>query len=206
MKHIVLLFGVFFLSVRPALSKITRYTIDSAHSSIEFSVKHLGLVPVKGRFTKFEGYADYHGKTKKGKMLRNVHIKIDADSINTDNPDRDAHLRSKDFFHVRNDVYDIVEKNRYIEFWAKNYPLDSPRHTGKLKILKTKRNITLDIQSKTSKGKTYRIGIMAQGEINRQKFGLTWQKQGSGIKKKLAGKFVGDMVKMDINLVFLPPF
>ena len=189
-----------------AMGKLLRFNIDKAHSSIEFSVKHLGLVPVKGRFTKFEGYVDYHGKSKKGKVLRNVYIKIDADSINTDNPDRDAHLRSKDFFHVRNDVYDIVKKNRYIEFWAKNYSLGSPQYKGKLKILKTKRNITLNIQSKMLKGKKRLIGIMAQGEINRQKFGLNWQKPGSNIKNKLAGKLVGDQVKLDINLVFLPPF
>ena len=203
MKFTFVLLATSLIFSASAMAKAMRYTIDKAHSSIEFSVKHLGLVPVKGRFTKFEGYVDY---SKKGKMFRSVHIKIDADSINTDNPDRDAHLKSKDFFHVRNDVYDIVKKNRYIEFWAKNYPLDSARHKGKLKILKSKRNVTLDIQSKILEGKKFRIGVMAQGEINRQKFGLTWQKPGSGIKNKLAGKLVGDKVKMDINLVFLPPF
>ena len=206
MKHIFLLIGLLLFFTQSAMAKIMRFNIDKAHSSIEFSVKHLGLVPVKGRFTEFEGYVDYHSKSKKGKMLRSVYIKINADSINTDNPDRDAHLRSKDFFHVRDDVYDIVEKNRYIEFWAKNYPLDSRRHKGKLKILKTKRSVALDVQSKVLKGKKFRIGVMAQGKINRQKFGLTWQKRESGIKNKLAGKLVGDVVKMDINLVFLPLF
>ena len=177
-----------------------KFELDKAHSSVEFSVKHLGLFPVKGRFTKFTGSVDYN--VRKG-VITEVYIKVDADSINTGNDDRDAHLKNKDFFHVRNDVFDLIEKNRYLEFWAKNYSLKSPRHKGKLKILKTKRPIELAIQTKTLPAKKMRIGIMAEGEINRQQFGLTWQKSSSGLKEKLAGKFVGDQVKIVVNMVFI---
>ena len=57
----MLLFSIIFFST-PAMAKLVEYQIDPAHSSIEFSVKHLGLVPVKGRFTKFEGKLHYHSK------------------------------------------------------------------------------------------------------------------------------------------------
>ena len=106
MKATFLLFTSLLLC-KPIVAKTVRYNIDKAHSSIEFSVKHLGLVPVKGRFNNFEGYVDYHPKKKK---ITNAYIKIDVDSINTNNEDRDAHLKSKDFFHVRNETYDIVKK------------------------------------------------------------------------------------------------
>ena len=195
MKFIPIFLMTFFST--PTIAKLVTYEIDQAHSSIEFSVKHLGLVPVKGRFTKFEGTLDYHKN-----IIKNVYIKIDADSINTDNSNRDAHLRNKDFFHVRNDTYDIIEKNRYIEFWANNYSLESTKHKGKLKILKAKRNVNLDIQAKRITQPKMRIGIMAKGVIDRQKFGLTWQK--AGTKEKLAGKLVGDEVTLDINLAFKP--
>ena len=197
MKFIFFLTIAFFTT--PAMARFVPYQIDKAHSSIEFSVKHLGLLPVKGRFTKFEGSFDYHSKKN---IITNIYIKIDADSINTDNSNRDAHLRNKDFFHVRNDVYDIIEKNRYIEFWADNYSLKSAQHTGKLKILKSKRKVKLNIQAKAITSPKKRIGIMASGKIDRRHFGLTWQK--AGTKEKLASKLVGNEVTIDINMAFMP--
>ena len=200
MKFILLISSLLLFS-KPVTAKLVKFQVDKAHSSIGFSVKHLGLVPVKGRFTKFEGTFDYDVKKE---QIKNIYIKIDADSINTDNPDRDAHLRNQDFFHVRNDTYDIVKKNRYIEFWADTYSIKSTRHKGQLKILKIKQNVDLNIQTKVLTSLKNRIGIMAKGKINRQKFGLTWQK--AGTSKKLAGKLVGDEVTLDINMAFMTKY
>ena len=75
-----LLFICFF--ALPVFALSADFSLDKAHSSIEFSVKHLGLVPVKGRFTKFEGSAGFDDA--KNKILT-VYIKIDADSVDTGN-------------------------------------------------------------------------------------------------------------------------
>ncbi|MCY4524434.1 MAG: YceI family protein [Halobacteriovoraceae bacterium] len=199
MKILLVLLFCFFS--RDAFAK--KFIIDSSHSSIEFSVKHLGLFPVKGRFTKFEGFIDVDVKKMKAKK---VFIKIDVDSIKTDNDDRDAHLKSKDFFHVRNDVFDIVDANRYITFNTRGFSLKGTKKLkGKLRILKEKKtvNFSVKINSMEKQGSVWKIGIVANGKINRKDYGLTWQKPSSGTKEKVAGKFVGDKVDMMVSLTFM---
>src|SRR3954447_15385471 len=72
------------------------WTIDPAHSEVGFSVRHLMLSKVKGRFDRFEGQIT----TGDDPFASSVEATIDLSSINTNNPDRDAHLRSSDFFDV----------------------------------------------------------------------------------------------------------
>lgn len=179
------------------------FSLDKAHSSIEFSVKHLGLVPVKGRFTKFEGGAKFDDVKNK---VVTVYLKIDTDSVDTGNGDRDAHLKNKDFFHVRDDLYNIIEKNRYIEFKAENISIGSSASVkGDMKILNTKKKVSFKVNMASIKsGNTLkRVGVVAEGKIDRNDFGLTWQKPTSNFKSKLAGKLVGDTVKMTGNLTFI---
>ncbi len=200
MKLLWLMLAALFLSLPIWAGK---HSLDTRGSTIGFSVKHLSVLPVKGKFTKFEGFVDY--STDKDK-IDEVYIKIDVDTINTSNDDRDAHLKSKDFFHVRNDVYDIVPENRYIEFRAKNFSLKKASTLkGSLKILKTKKEVIFQVKKKTVKTKdsVSKISVVAEGKINRKHFGLSWQKPSSGLKEKIAGKFVGDEVKMTVNLAFV---
>ncbi len=178
----------------------TPLKVDQAHSSVTFSVKHLGLVPVTGRFKVFEGTA-----TLTKNEIKDIYIKIDVDKIDTNEKDRDAHLRGEDFFHVRDDVYDIIPKNRYIEFRASSYKRNSPTIKGELKILKTKRQVTLKVKTKTKvKNKKKVLGVEATGKIDRRTFGLNWQKEGTSITKKIAGRFVGNEVTLTISLLFEP--
>ncbi len=179
------------------------FALDSKRSSIGFSVKHLNLLPVKGKFTEFSGKALYDAAKDE---TASIHIKIDVDSIDTQNDDRDAHLKSKDFFHVRSEVYDIVPENRYIEFKSDNFSLQkSSTLEGSLKILKTEKKVNFQITKKTFKKKKHpaEVEIQASGKINRQDFGLTWQKPSSGLKEKIAGKFVGDEVLMTVKFTFV---
>ncbi len=179
------------------------YTLDNAHSSIGFSVKHLGLFPVKGSFKKFSGTMDINEKTGE---IKNLNVKIDVDSIYTNEDDRDAHLKSKDFFNVRNEYFDIIEKNRFITFKVGSVSVGDKTIKGKLKILKTTK--TVKLKSKIApirvKGKIAKLGIEANGEVDRTDFGLTWQKEGTGLLAKAAGKFVGDDVELNINVVAIP--
>lgn len=199
----LLLFST-FIALWGISADARKFVLDPAHSSIEFSVKHLGLVPVRGKFKVFNGSFDLDEKTG---QTTNLVVRIDVDSINTNEEDRDAHLKSKDFFHVRSDTYDIIEKNRYIEFRASSpLNLNSRKIKGNLKILKTSKTITLNAETKPLKTKQgiEMIGVQANGQINRQHFGLTWQKPSTGLLAKVAGKFVGNEVTININALAQP--
>ena len=198
--------SIIFILTALCLSHFTlagEFVLDSKRSSIGFSVKHLNLLPVKGKFTGFSGKANYDAAKDE---TANIHVKIDVDTIDTQNDDRDAHLKSKDFFHVRSEVYDIVPENRYIEFKADGFSLQkSSALDGSLKILKTEKKVNFQITKKTFKNKKHpaEVEIQASGKINRQDFGLTWQKPSSGLKEKIAGKFVGDEVMMTVKFTFV---
>ncbi len=81
----------------PALAGASTWDIDPAHSSLEFSVKHMMVSTVKGRFDKMSGKVDLDDKdiTKS-----TVEVTIDLASVNTHEPKRDGHLKSPDFFDV----------------------------------------------------------------------------------------------------------
>ena len=118
-----------------------KYEIDPVHSHVGFTIKHLGIVPVNGQFKKFSGSFNYDPKTQK---MTNIKIMIDVDSIDTNEKDRDIHLRNDDFFGVRDKFYNIVEARRYIVFTANQAQLKDKKVSGKLKILNTTKNVTLE--------------------------------------------------------------
>src|SRR3954469_9498285 len=72
------------------------WRVDPAHSSVQFAVKHMGIATVRGKFTRFEGTLEVGEDLGSSR----AYGKVDAASIDTDEPDRDAHLRSADFFDV----------------------------------------------------------------------------------------------------------
>ena len=181
---------------------------DSSHSSVEFSIKHLGLLPVKGRFKKFTAQFEYDEKNHTAKK---VEVKMDVDSIDTNEEDRDAHLKGDDFFQVRDKTYDLVEKNRYIVFRADKIKAKKKGRKfflkGNLKILNTEKPVTFDAKvhaQKDKSGQVVGLILTADTKIRRQDFGLNWQKEGTSALKKAAGKFVGDKVKIHIAMMFLP--
>ncbi|HSP40013.1 MAG TPA: YceI family protein, partial [Gillisia sp.] len=74
----------------------TKWTIDPTHSEVTFKVKHLMISTVTGRFKVFEGQAET--ETEEFKIVKNIEFKADVKSIDTNNAQRDEHLRSGDFF------------------------------------------------------------------------------------------------------------
>src|SRR5690349_17194151 len=74
------------------------WTIDQAHSDVSFSVRHMMVSKVKGRFTSFEGGF----VTGENPLESSLHATVDLTSIDTNNADRDAHIRSADFFDAEN--------------------------------------------------------------------------------------------------------
>jgi polyisoprenoid-binding protein YceI len=178
------------------------YKLDKAHSSVDFSVKHLGLFPVKGNFKDFS--VESIKIDEKKQMIKSIVVKINTDTINTNNDDRDAHLKSKDFFNVRDDEYNVNKKYQYITFRGKNIPLNTKNIAGSLKILKTSKKVKLksDINTlKDESGAIQTIGASISGSLNRKDYGLTWQKEETGLLAKAAGKFVGDTVTLNVNIL-----
>jgi polyisoprenoid-binding protein YceI len=166
------------------------YQIDFAHSQVQFTVRHMMIARVRGWFEKFEGTVHLD---EKNPANSSVDVRIDARSINTREPNRDAHLRSPDFF--------AAEDYPYLTFKSKAVEVLGPRHarlTGDLTIRDVTREVTLDVEysgSATSPWGTINYGFSAATVINRKDWNLTWNKA-----LETGGWLVGDDINIDIEL------
>jgi polyisoprenoid-binding protein YceI len=166
------------------------WKIDTAHSEINFSVRHMMIATVRGQFEKFSGTIDFN-ETEPARS--SVDIQIEADSINTRESKRDAHLRSPDFFDVEN--YPLITfKSKSIEVKDENRALI----TGNLTIRDVTRQIVLDVEyagmAQTPFGTT-NAGFSASTRINRKDWGLNWN-----VALETGGVLVSDEIKIDIDL------
>lgn len=168
----------------------SKWVVDSSHSSIEFSIKHMMIAKVKGRFNSFEAHieADPLDLT-----TADINFSIDVASIDTRNSDRDAHLRSADFFDV--------EKNPKITFQAtKIVPKSEGEYevTGDLTIRGVTRSETFTVTFEGS-GKdpwgNEKAGFSGYGTIKRSDYGLTWN-----AVLETGGVLVGDEVKISLEI------
>ena len=167
------------------------WSIDAAHTSVEFAVRHLMISTVKGRF------GEVAGTVALGSDLADarVDVTINAASVDTRQPDRDAHLRSPDFFDA--------ERFPTLSFKSTRVTRDGDhvKVEGDLTIRGTTRPVTLRV---TEEGRTRdpwggeRIGFSATTKINRRDFGLTWNQV-----LETGGIAVGDEIKisLDVELV-----
>jgi polyisoprenoid-binding protein YceI len=167
----------------------TTWKIDPAHSSVEFSVRHLMITTVKGRFTDVSGTVTTADDDRaKGE----VDITIGAASIDTREAQRDAHLRSADFFDVET-FPTLTFRSRAID----NVKGDQFTLFGDLTIRGVTRRVALDV---TSEGRAtdpwggQRAGFSATTKIKRSDFGLTWNQV-----LEAGGVAVGDEIKISID-------
>lgn len=179
-----------FVSLFAAAAMAAPYEMDPAHSEIGFSVKHLMISNVKGKFDKFTGVFDYDAKKN---QLKDVHVSIDTASINTANGKRDEHLRSGDFFDVTK-FPKITFKASKIDGVAA--PGKTFKVTGDLTIRDKTKKVTLDF---TNNGEMEFMGVKkvaftAVGQIKRSDFGLTWNKA-----LESGGVVVGDDVGIHLE-------
>ncbi|MDA8055466.1 MAG: YceI family protein [Thermoplasmatales archaeon] len=166
-----------------------KWTIDKAHSNLEFVVRHMMISNVRGRFRSFGGDVRLD-LNDIGKSI--VKLDIDSGSIFTNEDDRDKHLKSQDFLHV--------EKYPLIKFESTEVEKsgDKVNIKGKLIIRDVSRDVSVsgELQGPISDpyGKK-RIGFDGGATIARKDFGLTWNMvlEGGGI-------LVGDSVKIEIHM------
>ena len=157
------------LLVVPAFATDT-YKIDAVHSEMGFRVRHF-VSRVSGRFTKFEGTIQLDEKNIQNS---NVFVSIDVASINTDNANRDAHLRSADFFDAEK-FPTITFKSTSVKEVSKG----QLQVTGDFTMHGVTKRITLPITSlggMASPFKDFRAGFEGSLKINRQDFGVKWNK------------------------------
>jgi polyisoprenoid-binding protein YceI len=168
---------------------LTTWTIDSAHTHVEFAVKHMMISTVKGRFSEVAGDIQLDEGTLTNSR---VNIDINVASIDTREPQRDTHLRSADFFDVEK-FPNLTFRGTVVEGSVDEFKL-----TGDLTIHGVTRPVTLDV---THEGRAKdpwggeRIGFSAIGKIKRSDFGLTWN-----AALETGGFLVGDDVKISIDV------
>ena len=167
-----------------------RWNIDPSHSAAEFSVRHLMITNVKGRFGQLSGSIELdtdHPETSR------VDVTIDATSIDTRDEKRDTHLRSADFFDT--------EKFPTLTFKSTSVKKagDGFEVTGDLTMHGVTKSITLEVDELSAPGKdpwgNTRVGTSAKAKINRKDWGLNWN-----AALETGGVLVGEQVKISIDV------
>ena len=185
-----LIFTVLMMSALASFTQKTEWEYDASHAKVGFSVSHFGISETEGKFTKFDG----KGLSDKPDFSdAKIEFTIDASSIDTEEPQRDAHLRSADFFDTEK-FAEITFKGKSLKSTGKNtYKL-----TGELSMHGVTMEITLDVVYKGTVldpfGNT-KAGFKLAGVLDRTDFGLTWNGTLAA-----GGLLVGNDVYLDINI------
>ena len=168
----------------------TTWSLDPAHSHVEFAVKHLMISTVKGRFGVVRGTVRLDDNDP---ARGQAEIEIDTDSIDTREPKRDAHLRSADFFDVETFPSITFRSTRIADTTGDRFKL-----IGDLTIHGVTREVTLDVTAE-GRGKDpwggERAGFSAATKIKRSDFGLTWNQA-----LETGGFVVGDDIKISLDV------
>jgi polyisoprenoid-binding protein YceI len=165
------------------------YTIDKAHSETTFHVRYL-LTKVRGRFSDFDGTIQFDQANPENSS---IDFTIQATSIDTNEPDRDKHLRSEDFFAVGQFNSITFKSKRIIKRGAEMYDV-----VGDLTMHGVTKEITLPVThlgaGKDPWGRD-KIGFETEIALNRKDFGLTWN-----TALEAGGFLIGDEVKVSVTV------
>lgn len=166
----------------------TTWNVDPMHSEVQFKVRHLVISTVTGTFNNFSGSMTSDGDDFNG---AEVNFEIDVNSIDTNVKDRDAHLRSADFFDVENFPKMIFSGKLHQD--GDDYTIK-----GNLTI----KDVTKPVELKAELGGVAqdpygntKAGFEISGKINRKDYGLTWHQV-----TEAGGVVVADEVRMSFNI------
>jgi polyisoprenoid-binding protein YceI len=171
------------------------WEFDKAHTSIGFSTKHMMVSTVRGRFESFDGVVDLN---EPNPADSHVDVTINAASVNTNEPRRDGHLKSPDFFDAEN-YPTITYKSTKVEKLSN----DTYRVTGDLTIRDVTREVPLDVkyegETRGMQGER-RAGFTITTSITRKDFELNWN-----VALEAGGWLVGGIVKIEIDAEVFEP-
>lgn len=173
---------------------MTKFNLDAAHSTIDFSVKHMMVSKVKGSFTNFTADLDGNADDLNGATIS---FDIDVKSINSNNGDRDNHLRSGDFFDV--ETYPSI---KFVATDIKKKADGEYDVTGDLTIKDVTKPITFDVEyggKGTNPWGQEVVAFSAESKVNRKEFGLTWNQA-----LETGGVLVGEDIKITVELELNP--
>ncbi|WP_394215471.1 YceI family protein [Brachybacterium vulturis] len=165
------------------------WTLDPAHTSAAFTVRHAGISKARGQFHDVEGVLE----VGEGGQELSFRTTLRTESINTAQADRDNHLRSGDFF----------DAEKFPEITFTSTKVDGDKLTGDLTIRDITKPVVLDFTyegAATDPFGIYRAGFTGETTISRKEFGLTWN-----AALEAGGVMVGDNVKIIIEAEFTAP-
>jgi polyisoprenoid-binding protein YceI len=175
-------------------SAITTWNLDPVHSAAEFKVKHMMISNVRGQFANITAVLTLDEANATNSR---VEASIEAASINTRDAQRDAHLKSEDFFHA--------EKFPTLSFKSTRITSNANGEltvAGNLTIRGVTRNVVFAVEGPTPAAKdpygNTRLGLSATTKINRKDFGLTWN-----AALEAGGILVGDDVTITLDVQFV---
>ncbi len=167
------------------------YNIDPAHSSIQFSIRHMMVSNVRGAFKGVTGSIVHDAANPANSR---IDAEIDVRSINTNDEKRDEHLKSADFFET--DKYPTM---KFVSKKVEKTGESEYKATGDLTLHGVTKEVVLTVDEVSPEGKdpwgNTRIGASAKGKINRKDFGLSWS-----APLETGGVLVGDDVKLDLEI------
>jgi polyisoprenoid-binding protein YceI len=166
------------------------WNIDTSHSGVHFSVRHMVVSKVRGAFGDWQATLLFD---EENPSASKVSARIKATSIDTREPKRDGHLRSSDFFDVEQHPELVFESTKVEKSGEGAY-----RITGDLTIRGVTREVVLDTEF-LGRGKDpwgqERLGFQASTAINRKDFGLTWNQA-----LEAGGVLVGEKVEISLDV------
>jgi polyisoprenoid-binding protein YceI len=173
---------------------ISTWNIDATHSAAEFKVRHLMISNVKGHFNKVSGVLTLN---EADPTTSSVVATIEVDSIDTRDAQRDAHLKSADFFEA--------DKFPTMTFQSTKVSVTGDSQgtvEGELTIKGVTKTVVFDVEGPTAPSKdpwgNLRVGVEAKTKISRKEFGLTWS-----APLETGGVMVGDEVAITLEVEFV---
>ncbi len=169
---------------------MAQWTFDPAHSSTNFTVRHMMVTNVRGSLGAISGTINFDPENP---SASSVDASIDVAGINTGVEDRDNHLRSADFFEVEK-YPNITFKSTSVEVTGD----DSAKVTGDLTIRDVTKPVVLDVEFLGQGGSPFgdtRAGFEATAKIDREAFGLTWNQA-----LEAGGVLVGKDIKINLDI------
>ncbi|MEW1724813.1 YceI family protein [Streptomyces sp. NPDC093109] len=177
--------------VDPALAALTGdYTIDASHSTISFTVRHAMVTNVRGSFSDHEGSLHLDGSAPANSSAS---IDVSIASVDTGVADRDAHLRSGDFFDA-----DTFPRMTFRSTSVEQLDAETYRLVGDLTIKDVTKPVTIDLEFHGSATDVYgneRVGFEGSATILRSDWGLTWN-----AALETGGVMVSDKVKLSFDI------
>jgi len=167
-----------------------KWAIDTTHSAVDFSVKHMMISRVKGSFNEFT--ADVEADVTDLTTAK-INFTIDVNSVDTRSTDRDNHLRSGDFFDV--EKYPSIT---FVSTDVKKIGDDEYELTGDVTIKDVTKQETFTVEYEGSGQDPWgneKVGFTANGKLNRKAYGLTWNQT-----LETGGVLVGEDIKINLQI------